>query len=264
MPKIEECRIVLVDDEADKLEGRRSWLTAANFEDVTILNFPQALRYQYWEHVHTLVIDGFDNDEDDDRESWIAKIAPGDRLLELDRYVGVRVVRAARKANPNLVITVVSGYVDNSPELVQRFHKRGANYIYSNRAARSKDDFLAAVRSPGQGRGYVPPDRGRKVANVEKLLDILDGGHSEWDPAVVKAARRVLIHGEDRDDVLASEARTVSIRRFNSLMDYIKELSGYEEGAAGERKPHLKRIRSYLIKKVLGGEHREDRNGPEK
>lgn len=266
---IEDRRIVLVDDEPVKLEGRLSWLTSAGFRDVTTLDFHDALLYQHWEHVDTLAVDGFDDSKDEERLPWITELAPGDRILELDRYMGVRVVRAARAANPNLVITVISGYVDESPELVLRFHAGGANYIYSTRAAHGKDDFLEAIARPGHGRGYVPPPRSGQTANLERLLDILGGEKSEWDANVVEAVRQVLVYGKKRERVLAAVPGhpKVSPRQFNRLMNYIKDLSGLPEdisGASDARRMRLEVVRSFVLNNVLGGKHRradEDRGG---
>lgn len=260
---IEECRIVLVDDEPVKLEGRLSWLSAAGFSDVTILDFHQALIYQYWGDVHTLAVDGFDDAADEERETWVDKLAPGDRLFELDRYMGVRVVKAAREANPNLVITVISGFVDESPELVQRFHDRGANYIYSTRAAHGKDDFLRAIKNPGHGPGFIPRPRPGQKTNLEKLLDILSGQDSEWDANVVEAVRQVLVFDQNRWEVLRDNP-DIRTRQFNGLMDYIKDLSGMPEidsGATDVKRIRLEAVRSHLFNNILGRKHRRRING---
>lgn len=255
LKKIEDCRIVLVDDQDASLEGRRSWLSAAGFTDVTTLNFPQGLIYQYWDHVHTLAVDGLDETLDDKRQAWIEKLAPGDRLFELDQYMGVRVVKKARAANPNLVITVISGFVDESPELVQRFHAAGANYIYSTRAAHGKDDFLHAIKHPGGGLGIVtPPPPGQK-ANLEELLAILSGDDREWDPNVVEAVRQVLVYEKKRGDYLEQNPG-VSTRKFNELMDYIHDLAGdtkrRPDDPPDHRRMKLEAFRSHLRNNILG------------
>lgn len=260
---IEDRRVILVDDEPVKLEGRRSWLISAGFRDVTTLDFHQALIFRDWNSAHTLVVDGLDEAEDDARAAWVSELAQGDPLFPLDRFMGVRVVRAARAANPDLVITVVSSFVDRSPAMVQRFHKGGANYIYSNRAAHSAADFVEAIKNPGRGRGHVPPPIGGTQTNLEEVLDVLGGGRSKWHPKVVDAVRQVLIDGKDRDYVLKDSG--VSARQFNGLMDYIKELMGlvYKTGAKDDRKPRLERVRGILVSKVLGREliRRDDDSG---
>lgn len=265
MPKsIEDRRIVLVDDEPVKLAGRRSWLSAAGFNDVTTLDFHQGLIYQYWSHVDTLAVDGLDDTADDKRQAWIEKLAPGDRLFQLDQYMGVRVVKAARAANPKLVITVISGFVDESPELVQRFHAAGANYIYSTRSAHGEDDFLRAIRTPGQGSGYVRPPKPGQKANLERLLGILSGQDTGWDPIVVEAVRQVLVYEKRRGEYLEGHPE-VGRRQFNRLMDYIRDLSGVPElepDAPDARRIRLEVVRSHLFNNILGRKYRRiDGNG---
>ena len=64
--------------------------------------------------------------------------------------------------------------------------------------------------------------------------------------------------------MLGSTKATVSTRQFNDLMDYIKRLSGLDttdpSGPADQRKPRLEPIRRFLVDKVLGNEHRRNRD----
>jgi hypothetical protein len=251
---LEDRRIVLVDDMDVNLAGRRFWLEEAGCRDVVTLDFPHALTYKDWPSVHTLIVDGLDETEDADRDRWVAELSHGDPLFPLDYFMGVRVVRAARAMNPQLVITVMSSFVDRSPAMVSRFHQSGANYIYSHKAAHGRTDFLTAVRNPGTGRGHVAVRRHSTRTNVEEVLDVLGGGRSKWHPKVVEAVRRVLVDGEDRKEVLARTS--LSVRQFNDLMDYIKDLMGlaYSTGNIDDRKPRLERVRDFLTKKVLGWE----------
>jgi hypothetical protein len=125
-------RVVVVDDMPLKLRGHCGWLSDSGFRDVVPLNFHQALTYDRWGEAHTLVVDGMDEDKDSVREHWILKMDQDDPTFRDERYMGVRVVEAARQASRDLVITVVSSFVEKSPAMVERFYEVGANYIYSH------------------------------------------------------------------------------------------------------------------------------------
>jgi hypothetical protein len=252
-------KVVIVDDKPRNLEAYRAWLSGEGFQDIVQLNFFEALTYLQWPDVHTLVVDGFDRDEDVDRQPWILELQESDPTIGSERYMGVRVVEAARAGNPDLVITVVSSYVDKSPVLVERFYEVGANYIYSHRDTHSGPDFIKAVRNPEQRHRAAPPpritrvDEGFTSRKTEEIVRVLSGRRSGWDEPTVRAVRMVLVEERSMKDAL--EETGVSRRQFDSCMDHMKKLLELvEELAPGTRSTRLERARS-AVTKLFGRHH---------
>ena len=247
-------RIVVVDDDQRHLEAHCSWLAKAGYIDVTPLDFQQALVYRDWSAVQTLVVDGFDELEDPATQpGWLLDLAARKRdpVLPYDRYLGPRVVRAARRVNRNLVVIVVSGYVDKSPDMVERFHEAGANYIYSHNDTRNALAFVKAVITPDNR--HTPTRAAGPAGRLQAVLDLLAGSRSEWDPRVVAAARMILVNELTRDAALRRTG--VRPRDLNHCMDYIKDLlklaSVDTGGRKSGRKPRLE-IAVEKIRRILG------------
>lgn len=255
-------RVVVVDDKPINREGRCSWLLKAGFGDVVPLDFRDALAYDHWREVHTLVVDGLDTQEDRDREPWLCGIDNSDPTLRYERYMGVRVVDRARRAHRDLVIVVVSSYVDRSPAMVERFHEVGADYIYSHRDTHSGQDFVDAVTAPAHQHRMRRPSSTCRAAEgftgtrLQSVIDVLGGTRSDWDPEVVAAVRMVLVDGMARKEVLALTG--VSIRSFERCMDHVKRLlqlvDSPASGALDDRRPRVERARE-AITRLLGRHH---------
>jgi hypothetical protein len=251
-------RVVLVDDDDAAREGRCNWLRRAGFGEVDQLDFHQALKCD-WGDVHTLVVDGFDRESDDKRSEKERDFLPDERsILSSERYMGVRVVRVARNSNSGLVIIVVSGYVDLNPDLVERMHVAGADFIYSHCDAHTSDDFVRVVTDPSEGgissRSYGL-DVIRSDRDIQKVIDLLDGQMGEWEPGVVRAARMYLVEGELEQAVL----RKCGVTR-RQLEPCVKEISrllkldNADGGPRGPRSPRVENVRK-VLHKVLGRNH---------
>jgi CheY-like chemotaxis protein len=262
-------RILIVDDDRATREGRRAWLERDGFNNVDDDDFHEALAYlpEQWRGVSLLIVDGFDKASDEERAKDSDRLGLDAAMLAFDRYMGVQVVRAARKTHPDLVVVVVSSFVDDSPALVERFFQAAPDcFIYPHSDVNSPADFVRAVHSPNlDNRAGFDKRNARmlelkldKSARVNEVLELLSddsaGKHGLSRP-LVEAVRDRLVEDVNASASEIQQRYGVSRRQLDKAVDTVRELLPSADEYSAERKGRIERLQE-RANSLLGREHK--------
>ena len=140
--------VVVVDDRADTLEGRVTWLSRVPAVCVRGLSFREALDPGTdWSTVTLAVLDG----RDDRLEDWIDLPQPDGTARPVpDRYLGVRVaerIRAVRNPGQTRIV-LISAYARDNEILARRCQQAGVDYLYSVHELHDAQAFYDRVLRP--------------------------------------------------------------------------------------------------------------------